>query len=636
MHIPRNSETSEPVREQRTPGRDPGFAPSWRREAVVRVLRLLPLALLAACAQFVTPEVPPSDPAGEFSPLTRSIILLGDTQEHESTGFPLHNNDGAVDAYVEVAQRPPEQPLFGRRILETVLANHADEPVLHLGDVLDMSCRSELGRISALFDNALQPTAILPGNHDGLMFGIFNEPRVTTKLQGSGRAWYRGCMRGAREDGAGEQQDPREVTLDKRDFITEYLGRLATGRAQAAGLTPPPKSGEARVSWRSRDPEAFLQAIEARLLDERTYGNSFVAQQLRLPAAPGARRRVTVIGLDTNQVDFFVGTLDTLRSVSPGHIGHVREDQLEAIAPWLEQAEREGDIVVFAGHHNWNQLSFGSQFRIGTVIRRLKHPLVYLSAHTHRGYWAAHRVGSRSLLELNVSSLSDWPVVYRRVEFLFDEAAQRLKVVARIMPDAGKSPESDVDIMRAWESSVCAQSGYSAFAAEQETLFVVRAQREARGTLTDWLYQGLGEWCASCLRGMYESGMRYQDTLLETIEQLHFDFAERLPEVAALRAPASCGEGTVPECIARLRAASAGDLSGTIRLFRQKAEVVDALNQQFDTLKDPRVRAYMTCRAVVSARTDYDLTPDAHRAGRGEQNRRRMDFFRTEATVGMD
>ena len=601
------------------------------------VWRLVPIALLSACAQFITPDPPPPDPVGgDFVALTRPIVLLGDTQEHESTGFPLHDNDGAVDAYVEVAQRPPEQPLFGRRVLESVLATHSDEPVLHLGDLLDMSCESELGRISAVFDNALQPTAILPGNHDGLMFGIFNRPMATAGPDGSGGTWYRGCVRGASEDGKNGGEDPRDVAVDKRGFITAYLRSLANGRGHVRGLTPPPHSGEARVSWRSPDPQAFLQAIEAKLLDKSAYGNSFIAQKLRLPAAPGVHRRVTVIGFDTNQVDFVVGTLDTLRSVSPGHIGHVRTDQLDAIAPWLEEARREGDIVVFAGHHNWNQLSFGSQFRIAVAIRKLDHPLIYLSAHTHRGYWATYRLGTRSLLELNVSSLSDWPIAYRRVTFQLDERAKRIKVVAEIMPNQGRRPESDVDILRAWESSVCARSGYSAFVAERESLFTVQAQREARGTLMDWLFEGLGEWCASCLHSLYESGMRYQDALLETIDQLYTNFEDRVPEVRALRAPPACGEGTVSECVARLRATTVDDLDGAIRLFRLKAKVVDALNQQFDALKDSRVRAYMTCRAVASARIDYDLTPEERRAGRGEENRRRMDFFRTEATVGMD
>lgn len=131
---------------------------------------------LAGCASALPHRVPPADPTGDYVQLTQPIIALGDTQEHESTGFPLHDNDSAVDSYVEVAQRPPEQPLFGRRLLEWAIESDPKAPVIHLGDVLDMSCESELERLTKIFATTKerQPLVILPGNHDGLMFGIFN------------------------------------------------------------------------------------------------------------------------------------------------------------------------------------------------------------------------------------------------------------------------------------------------------------------------------------------------------------------------------------------------------------------------------------------------------------------------------
>jgi len=165
---------------------------------------------------------------------------------------------------------------------------------------------------------------------------------------------------------------------------------------------------------------------------------------------------------------------------------------------------------------------------------------------------------------------------------------------------------------------------------------VVEQQREARGTLMQWLYEGLGESCESCMQLLYESGMRYQDALLEAIDELYQDFFAEVPEVRVLRAPASCGTDPLVVCMARLRNARAADLNGTIALFRKKAELVAAVDDQLDDIEDPRVRNYMACRAVVAAKLDYDLTPDDKRRGRGEANRRHQDFFRTEATVGMD
>ncbi len=605
--------------------------------SVLRGLAVIGAALAAAgCATFIDPVPPPADDPGRYVALTTPIIALGDTQEHESTGFPLHDNDGAVDAYVEVAQRPPEQPLFGRRILEWVMANHEQEPVVHLGDLLDMSCVSELRRVRGLATSARQEVAILPGNHDGLMFGIFNQPIATAMVGNTAQPWFRGCLRGAGDAKGDGKASMRAAAVDKREFIYAYLDILKSNQHHAiTGLDMPPATGDATVSWTATRPGAFLEGIRAKLLDERSYANSFVVQKLRLPGAPGARRGVIMIGLDTNQVNVLVGALDTLRGLSPGDIGHVRGDQLETIQPWIDEAKRAGDIVVFAGHHNWNRLSFASQRRLAAMMRTLDHPLVYVSAHTHRGFWASHPIGDRKMLELNVSSLSDWPVAYRRLTFAMDEGANRIKVTAELMPRTSKPTVDDRALLDAWEALTCERSGMSAASLESQERMVVQQQREARGTLMDWLYEGLGDWCRSCLQGLYESGLRYQDAMMTAIDQFYLDLRLDVPEVRAIGTPEMCRGESVPICIARLRAASATDLEGTIALFRRRAEFIDEMNHRLDALSDPRVRNYMTCRAIVAARVDYELTPDDKRAGRGEANRRRMDFFRAEATVGM-
>ena len=44
----------------------------------------------------------------------------------------------------------------------------------------------------------------------------------------------------------------------------------------------------------------------------------------------------------------------------------------------------------------------------------------------------------------------------------------------------------------------------------------------------------------------------------------------------------------------------------------------------------------MTCRAVRAARIDFDATDDARKEHRLETHRRAEQFFRIEASVGMD
>lgn len=590
----------------------------------------------AGCAHIARAPTPPPDLPGRYVLLTDPIIVVGDTQEHETTGFPLIDNDGAVDEYVEVAQRPPEQPLFGRRLGEWVLLSHPDEPLLHMGDVLDMSCRSELDRIWRLAASARAPIAVLPGNHDGLLFGIFNVPLIDVADGAGQHAWHRGCQRGAgaatSRTGEGKAESP---VVDRRAFITAYLETLAVNPTPVSGLTPVPAGGTVRISWSNPRPDPYIEAVEARLQDGDAYANSFLAQKLRLPRAPGAPRGVIVIGLDTNQVDALVGTLDTIRSLSPGDIGHVRADQLSAVRPWIDAARQQGDLVVFAGHHNWNRLSFATRLRLAQQFDAIDHPLVYLSAHTHEGFWAMHWVGTRQLLELNVSSLSDWPIAYRRLRFAYDASTRRLKVIGELLPTAVRSPDSDDALLEAWQVKACQPSGISTMRITEEELQIVQEQRSARGTMFDWLVASLGDWCEGCQQSLYDSGLRYQDAILRTIQQVYVDLLPVVPAIERLRPPASCGSDSLTECVTRLRSRPSGDLKGAIELFRRRAEFIDAINQQFDTLRDDVVRNYMACRAVVGAKIDHDLTPSGQRPGRAESERRARDFFRTEATVGV-
>jgi 3',5'-cyclic AMP phosphodiesterase CpdA len=363
-------------------------SPPTRRRLAARAASVGLALLLGACAGFSPQPGPGPEPAAAYRDLTRPFIAVGDTQEHESTGYPLHDNDSAVDAYVEVAQRPPEQPLFGRRILEWALQRHPDEPYVHLGDVMDLSCRSEAERMSRIFRDAGRQGVILPGNHDGLMFGIYGYNLLDAALDPDAQRWNRACRRGAAADDARHRS--ADEALSKRGFIGLYVEEHARRIQDAPGLQVPPARGEHRLSWRNPQPDAFLAGIEARLLDGYRYADSFLAQLLRLPRAPGASRGVILVGLDTNQAGPLVSAWDTVMGRSPGSVGHVHNDQIDAVRPWVQAAAQRGDIVVFAGHHNWQSLGLPSRLLLGNLMSTLDQPLVYLSAHTHRGFWARH------------------------------------------------------------------------------------------------------------------------------------------------------------------------------------------------------------------------------------------------------
>lgn len=610
--------------------------PISRCHALPRWLGLLfAAAVLSGCASFVPQQGPAADPPGRYVDLTLPFIAMGDTQEHESTGYPMLDNDSTVDAFVEVAQRPPEQPLFGRRILQWVLQRHRDEPFIHLGDVMDLSCRSEAQRMARIFLDAGSPGAILPGNHDGLMFGIYGYKILDAVLDRDATRWNHACRRGAAPED-GRHRSANEA-FSKRDFIHLYVDQYARLPQFVPGLQPPPRQGEHRLSWRNSDPKGLVSAIEAKVLDGYRYADSFLAQRLKLPRAPGATRDVYIIGLDTNQAGALVGTWDTLMGRSPGSMGHVHPDQITAVRPWVLEAARNGDIVIFAGHHNWRSLGLPTRVLLRNLMSNLVQPLVYMSAHTHRGFWAEHRVlDRRPLLELNVSSLSDWPVAYRRISFAYDEQAGRLLVRGQIMPRGDRPIGSYADLMAAWESQACAQIGpvspdFLSFDRE-----MVLRQRQSRGSLVEWALAALGPVCESCEQPLYEHAHAYQDAMLDAIVQVSAQLGREAHRLHEAPLPAWCGGADFLDCVKDLKAARPQGFRAQVDLFRRKAQLVDLLGSHLDDLSTPEATSYMTCRAVQAAKIDFDLTDDGRNNDRGEAKRCAEQFFRVEASVGMD
>lgn len=599
---------------------------------------LLAAWLLSGCAGFVPQPGPGPEPAGQYVALTLPLLAVGDSQEHESTGYPLHDNDSAVDAYIEVAQRPPEQPLFGRRILQWALKSEPQAPFLHLGDVMDLSCRSEAERIGRIFEAAGRPGTVLPGNHDGLMFGIYGYRILDAVLDPDAQRWQRACRRGTTSRQAGGVADPpgeRGHALSKRDFIALVLKQLQQGGA--AGLPQPAPHGEQRISWRHPDAQAFVSAVEARLLDGVAYADSFLAQRLLLPGAPGAPRRVWVVALDTNQAGALVGTWDTLMGRSPGSMGHVHLNQVAAVTPWVLEAARNDDIVVFAGHHNWASLGLASRMLLRNLMSNLRHPLVYLSAHTHRGFWAEHRVlDRRPLLELNVSSLSDWPVAWRRVRFAWDARAERLLVQADLMPQGPKPATSDAELLATWKQQACRGLPLRTQALEQTDRGLVQRQRQSRGSLWQWALSALGPLCERCEAPLYEHAHAYQDAMLDAVLELAGDLGEGAHQLHTLALPAWCGGANFIDCAERLKAERPEGFEAQVLSFRRKATLVDLLGGHLDDLDDPQAAAYMTCRAVLAAELDFNATDDSANNHRGEHKRRAEQFFRTEASVGLD
>jgi hypothetical protein len=123
---------------------------------------------------------------------------------------------------------------------------------------------------------------------------------------------------------------------------------------------------------------------------------------------------------------------------------------------------------------------------------------------------------------MNVSSLSDWPLAYRRISFAYDEKARRLQVKADLLPRGAQPNASYADLLAAWEAQTCA--------ADRSYRCDIRSRghgprqataRFARGSLRRMAGAipgtGLRE---AAKQSLYMHAQAYQDELLRTLEQV--------------------------------------------------------------------------------------------------------------------
>jgi hypothetical protein len=165
---------------------------------------------------------------------------------------------------------------------------------------------------------------------------------------------------------------------------------------------------------------------------------------------------------------------------------------------------------------------------------------------------------------------------------------------------------------------------------------VVQRQRDSRGDLIEWIWEELDPDCETCELTRYRHAQEYQDEMLATLLQVRLHLGADAPELPGMKLPSWCDGKTYYGCVNDLLAERPQDLAAHKALFRRKAQLVDLIGSHLDDLDEPRAKAYMTCRAVLAVKIDFDATPDDRNSNRGEANRRAEQFFRIEASVGMD
>ncbi|MCH4295922.1 metallophosphoesterase [Shewanella sp. 3B26] len=412
------------------------------------------------------------------------VTLIADNQINNVLTDPYILRNSFADMVSPVAIRPPALDLFAPQVLSEILQRETAQArtplMVHLGDALNIACRQEWERFVGQFGflprhsvapylgQAQEPApeidglVMAPGNHDFFNYGV----TAGTWWQGTAwsveEAWARGCQ-GSFDPNADADTNAH---MTKNRFLEEYVHLLQQQPQLYSG---------SRLGCSGTESCEFTGIKGYRLqrlhieLDEEKPWRSWILQEYWLGELAGGQQ-LRMILLDTTDYEGtpsnLVGAIPFLPGVNPGLNGQVRRKQLSALTQILN--DHPGDKFLIMGHHPLKALQDTSK----PLLKELERPeiLAYFSAHTHFGFvnqatpeqdanmdylaktatlilqnahgeelpdesleylMTDHKMPRPQVNEINLGSVTDWPIEYRRLTV---ENRQLITQLYRVQP----------------------------------------------------------------------------------------------------------------------------------------------------------------------------------------------------------
>lgn len=620
---------------------------------------ILLLGCLAACSG--SPKI--DEHSKKMEPLTSSVILMGDNQEHHLAGLPTPATINSVwdRGLTEVTIRPPQQSLFGRKLLEAVVQNNPGIPLVHLGDLLDVSCRQEWDRVSSMI---LRPNiAIAHGNHDGIAHGIFNSLTGGAKnevMLYSAKGWKLECLNPYVYKGL----RPVKKTYDDKDFANiftsaDFIDRYVKNKA-ALTLLPVRTKFEYSPGGLLEKMIGFVEP-ESDCIDKegcKKYTSSYLLQQVALPSA--GKSKVSMLVMDTSQVDSKfsvrlnmsiwsnpISTLLAFKKENPGSMGYLLDDQLAEIEKIVLSTPAD-DVLVFAGHHHWESLNPDVRKKLSAIfVKRVNQPIIYFSAHTHEGFMRSHDLRSgRTLTEVNINSLADWPIGMREMTMQMAEDRSRIRVKLLVKLDsvsdsltsqfAGKNGDQLNQTMAlAWEQA-CVGSGVISKSAFDSQIRLTERHREGGQSYrhAKELFYGYRK-NPNDLRMrhlLYEdalNGLEYAKDVVGKAAKDLPGFGQRMQAYLSTDSRSICHGMTLDRCLSQKVVLPAWEdrHKDPKDYYYPLAEVYSAAQRAIDEATEANESSYMKCAFIASAISDHV----AARAADPKKDDRIMNNFRVES-----
>lgn len=360
-------------------------------------------------------------------PLTKPIILMGDSQEHERHGTFTYIAGRTADAASGgVAARSPQQDFYVKYSMIDVIKKHilsrdlndinAAEFAIHLGDFLDISCQSEWDRfLNVSKDYITDGKMILGvGNHDGFYVGNFafkdmkKRPDLFKRYIG-GSSWRDRCNAGI---GANDLDVAQNIMhkgkLVKK--IVELLGKYPQEMSQDnceknmhCGILKASDSWTLYYKYPAKLDSATVENGD--LEKQGDYWKSYLVSEVKLPSVVDSAD-IRIIILDTSQTSKEIDEITALKDKKSGILrGEIQPDQRNLINKLLSNPcdmASTDCLRILAGHHPLTDYLKGSTGYVDDsrkwIVKKLletnssqknipKVLNLYISAHTHGGYF---------------------------------------------------------------------------------------------------------------------------------------------------------------------------------------------------------------------------------------------------------
>jgi len=348
---------------------------------------------------------------------SEEILLIADSQESlEYRQGIFETSSFLVDWGLRSADRPRALTKWGLDIVGHVIEKEDRTNLLiHLGDVLNNSCKSEWDRISNTLSNSGKSWFIVPGNHDGYYFGITSPtPESRIKNYGVLNQYYGGwgavCVPLDRRSGKADTSLQDQYIFDKADFVLAYIEELEK-RGLAIHKNAVIVNGKNSCYKCSQVNDRYLSEI-CWNVDKENPWLSFILQKIKIYDSDGKYVVSQLLIADTSSFPWQPKS-QTQNAFNPVDL---TAPVIQVMSRWMERAQTYPTII--AGHHPFYKFKNDGRDKMLEWWEKGLY-LAYLSGDTHDGMATRYDTpisgtnNESGLLEINVGSLLDAPIEYR-------------------------------------------------------------------------------------------------------------------------------------------------------------------------------------------------------------------------------